>query len=580
MILTIFCAGPVPLRRWFWLVTVITLTSLVIAACGRTNLNIGPVPDPAPAPVRFKDVAEKVGLKFQHGAFRWKVSGDPVAMMGGGVCWLDFDRDGWLDLFVVNSYAVEEAGSWEAAGGLPRSALFRNVEGQFTDVSSSSGTNLALRGNGCVAADLNQDGWTDLYITTSRINMLLWNNGDGTFSEGGEAAGVDAYGWQSGAVVGDLNADGLPDIYVAGYVDINNRLPEATTGFPNTHYGRSDLLFINEGLNPAGQTTFREVGQAAGLAGSESDYGLGALLTDLDSDGDLDLYVANDTKPNRLYENVAWPGGRETDPAGIGFRFEERGSLANVDDDNSGMGIAGGDYDSDGRFDLFVTNLGQQLHSLYRNQSSAGDLSFGDSTSEIGIPEIGVGSTGWGTSWADLDLDTDLDLVVVNGKVPVTDPPADAQVAQVFGNLTAQGQAGRFEELTDAAGLNEVGPLLGRGSALADFDNDGDLDVAVNTIGGPLVLLENSSAEANWLEVQLDGFFPGAVITAVLPDGRELRHEIHAGSSYLSSEDPRSHFGLGNWDKVSELRIRWPNGDEAKLENIPANQLLTVHPSD
>jgi hypothetical protein len=244
------------------------------------------------------------------------------------------------------------------------------------------------------------------------------------------------------------------------------------------------------------------------------------------------------------------------------------------------MGIAGGDYDSDGRFDLFVTNLGQQLHSVYRNQSADGDLAFGNSTSEIGIPEIGVGSTGWGTSWADLDLDTDLDLVVVNGKVPVTDLSADAQVVQVFGNLTAQGQTGQFEELTEAAGLNEVGPLLGRGSALADFDNDGDLDVAVNTIGGPLVLLENSSAEANWFEVRLDGFFPGAVITAVLPDGRELRHEIHAGSSYLSSEDPRSHFGLGDWDEVSELKIRWPNGEEAKLENIPANQLLTVHPSD
>ncbi len=530
--------------------------------------------DQSPYPVRFTDVAEGVGLDFQHGAFRWELSGDPVAMMGGGLCWLDFDRDGWLDLYVVNSYAVAEAGLWEANGGLPRNALYRNVEGHFTDVSRPSGADLALRGNGCVAADLNLDGWTDLYITTGRVNMLLWNNGDGTFSEGAETAGVDAYGWQSSAVVGDVNADGWPDIFVAGYVDINNRIPEATLGFPNTHLGRRDLLFINEGAGPSGYPSFREVGQIVGLETNDFEYGLGALMTDLDRDGNLDLYVANDTNPNRLYKNEPWPGGRQADPEGIGFRFEEVGGPAKVGDDNSGMGIAGGDYDSDGRFDLFVTNLGQQLHAVYLNQSTEGSLFFRNATGEFGIKDIGVGWTGWGTTWADLDLDTDLDLMVVNGSVPVIDPPTDAQVAQVFGNLTAQGQIGQFEDLTDSTGLNEVGPLLGRGGAVADFDNDGDLDMAVSTIGGQLALLQNNSTAGNWLEVLFDGFYPGAVVTAALPDGRELRREVHAGSSYLSSEDPRCHFGLGSADRVVDLRIRWPNGEETRLGNVLANQLV------
>jgi hypothetical protein len=500
-------------------------------------------------------------------------------MMGGGLCWLDFDRDGWLDLFAVNSYAEAEAGQWAAAGGLPRSALFRNTAGHFTEVSQAAGAGLALRGNGCVAADLDRDGWTDLYITTDRVNMLLWNNGNGTFTEGAAAARVDTYGWQTGAVVGDLNVDGWPDIFVAGYVDINNRIPEATLGFPNTHLGRRDLLFINEGSGPGGRVTFREVGERVGLETGNFEYGLGALLTDLDLDGDLDLYVANDTNPKRLYQNVPWPGGRAADPEGIGFRFEELGGPALANDRHSGMGVAGGDYDNDGRFDLLITNLGEQPHSIYRNQSTTGHLLFQDAAGELSMAGIGASWTGWGTAWADLDLDTDLDLVVVNGKVPILDPAADAEPVQLFGNLTAQGQAGRFEDWTEAAGLNQVGPLLGRGSAAADFDNDGDLDLAINTIGGPLALLRNSGLIGNWLQVALDGFYPGAVVTAVLPDGRELRRELHAGSSYLSSEDPRCHFGLGPAGEVVELRIRWPDGVESRLPHVSANQLVVaVHP--
>ena len=532
---------------------------------------------PTPYVVELTDVASEVGLEFRHGAFRWDVSPDPGAMLGAGVCWLDYDGDGWLDLYAVNSYANAEAGRWEDEGGLPRNALFHNVEGTFVDVSAGSGADLPVRGNGCVAADFDLDGRIDLYVTTDAAGALLWNEGDGTFTEGAKAAGVEGFGWHQAAAVGDVNGDDLPDLFVTGYVDLNNAVEGATLGFPNTYLGVRDLLFLNEGPADAGRVTFREVGADAGLEVVGFEYGLGAVFSDLDRDGDADLYVANDTKPNRLYDNVPWPGGADADPAGLGFRFEELAAKAGIADPNAGMGIAEGDFDGDGLPDLFVTNARGQVHAAYRGQQSdVVDPSFVDARGELG-PSL-TGSTGWGVSWGDLDLDTDLDLVIANGDVPVTDVAADAEPVQVFGNLTAQGSAGRFEDLGTVVGMPELGPLLARGSAAADYDNDGDLDVAINSIGGPLVLLESSGAAGNWLEVGLDRFAPGTLVTAILPDGRELVRETLAGSSYLSSEDPRAHFGLGTAGSVNELVVRWPDGLETVIQDVAANQILTVEP--
>ena len=558
------------IMNWLRPAAAAVLIAAVVAGCssGLPDSDARDADQPGPpgeAALFLTDVAAEVGLDFQHGAFRWDVSEDAVAMMGGGLCWLDYDNDGWLDLYVVNSYAETEWARWQDEGGLPRSALYRNEAGEFKDVTEVSGAGFEMRGNGCVAADFDLDGWTDLYVTTARFNHLLWNQGDGTFVDGAEAAGVNAYGWQTGAAVADVDGNGWPDLFVAGYVDLNNRLVDASKGFPNTHEPVNDLLYLNEGPGPDGRPIFRDVAAETGLEAGVQEYGLGALFTDLDGDGDVDLYVANDTNPNRLYEIT-----RDSAADGLGFRLDEVAEAAQVADENSGMGLASGDYDDDGDLDLFITNFGSQFHSLYRNDGS-GELSFEEGLQDFGVPDLGVGLTGWGTAWADLDLDTRVELIVVHGEVPVTNPAADAQLMEI---LAESGDVG-YQPLTDV-GLDEVGPILGRGSAVADYDNDGDLDIAVNTIGGDLILLENAGAAGNWLVVELDGFFPGAMVTATLPDGTTLRRELHAGSSYLSSEDPRLHFGLGDADRVTELVVRLPDGTTTVLSDVTVNQRLLV----
>ncbi len=528
--------------------------------------------------VRLRDVAAQVGLDFQQGAFRFGVSNDETAMMGGGLCWLDYDGDGWLDLFVVNSYTEDDYALYEQHGGVPRSALFHNNRGRFEDVSRRAGAALPVRGSGCVAADLNQDGHTDLYVTSAGYNVetdgydaLLWNNGDGTFTEGAQAAGLNDPGWHAGATVGDVNGDGRPDLFVTGYTDTNAPIASSQAGFPTTHLAVQDRLYLNEGPDRNGLSTFREVGKQAGIERSAIDHGLGAVFTDVNGDGRLDLYVANDLDPNRLYINVAAPA----DLAGLGFRFEERGHAEGVDDDNAGMGVAAGDFDLDGRSDLFVTNSRDQLHAVFRHRSSGTGPAFADARAGFAAA-MGASSTGWGVSWADLDLDGSPDLVLANGAIPVVDLKKDAQRLQVLQNLAGSGHPGSFADATRLVGLDRSTPVNGRGLAAADYDNDGDLDFAVNSIGGPLLLIQNTGARGHWLEVQLGAFSPGAEVTAVLADGRTLVREVHAGSSYLSSEDPRVHFGLGDATRVSELRVRYPGGRETRLTDVAADQLVIV----
>ena len=549
-------------------------TENAIPAATKVDLALDAPASPSAA-FTFTDAAGAVGLDFRHGAFAQGIHDDPVAAMGGGLCWLDYDRDGWLDLYLVNSHAEDEVGHWQAGEGLPRNALFRNAQGQFEDVSTASGADLALRGNGCVAADFDNDGWTDLYVTADGPNALLWNNGDGTFSEGAAAAGVAAAEWNSSSAAGDLNGDGFIDLFVTAYIDLNKRIPKPSGAFPQDYYGLADRLYLNQG-----DRTFAEMTDTVGLAHAER--GLGALMSDLDRDGDLDLYIANDGHPNRLYRNDP-----AVDPDGPGFRFTDVTVDAGVGDTGSGMGVAGGDYDGDGWSDLFITNWERELNALYRSEmAETGSLVFQYSTFRIGISGLGNGITGWGTHLTDFDHDTDADLLIVNGRVPVTNLATDPELVRFYRNRSADrwdehARTGHFLEWTGQVGLKELGPLLGRGSAVADYDNDGDLDVAINQIAGPAVLLRNDLSEsqaenAHWLILDPGGMEPGLRVMVTLPDGRTLTREVHAGSSYLAGEDPRLHFGLGAVDQPVQVEVVWPDGRQELLADVAVNQILRI----
>jgi len=487
-------------------------------------------------------------------------------MMGGGVCWLDYNADGWLDLFAVNSYSDRDVAKWDARGGLPRSSLFENVHGRFVNVSKSSHANVAVQGNGCVAADLNGDGYTDLLITTNTYNVLLWNNGHGTFTDGTHAAGIDAFGtfgWHTGAAVADVNGDGRLDIFVSGYADVNAPANGAR-GFPLNYKAFRDLLYLNEGPDATGHSRFRNIALKVGIETTHVDHSLGAVFTDVNGDSRPDLIVANDLDPNRLYVNEK--GGP------LGFHFVEQAKEFKLADRGAGMGVALSDLNFQNKPDyVFVTNSRGQQHAAYATRCAGEDCGLVDARRQFD-PAFGTNFTGWGDSWVDLANSGSQQLVVANGDIPVTNLARNAGRIQVIARAS-----GNWLDATSLVDATALPAMNARGLAAADWANDGHVGLAVNSIGGRLMLLQPRGGTGHWVEVELKPSVPGAIVT-VFTRTNQYSAETRAGSSYLSSEDPRVHFGLGRATKIVELTVRWPNGKATRKRNLAVDQILAVAP--
>jgi hypothetical protein len=518
-----------------------------------------PLPPAAPAALRLTDVTEASGLTY-----RYSTGGAPplniVQLMGAGAGFLDYDNDGWLDVVCV---------------GLPHPALYHNDHGHFTDVTPRSGlAGPEARWYGCATGDYDNDGFTDLFLTAYNETALFHNNGNGTFTNVTQKAGVALHRWASSAAFADVNHDGLLDLYVACYVRWAPSMPQfVTTGGvrlslgPDAYDPQHGVLFLNDGGG-----RFHDATDAAGLAGSHG-KGLGVAFADPDEDGDDDLVVANDQEPLDYFENDGH-GHFHNVAAENGTAFSSEGKR------QGGMGLDWGDYDGDGREDLFVANFADEPKSLYHN---LGHATFANDGYPAGISQTTRPWVAFGTRFADLDLDGLLDLTIVNGHVQDAVQQVDPgnsylQKPQLFRNVGG----GRFAEISAAAGPDFQRPIAGRALAIGDFDNDGDLDLLIADLNGSVHLFRNDGGPSpgHWLMLQLTaGKGNHTVVGArieIQAAGRTQVREFRTDGSYLSAQDPRVHFGLANAEKVDEIRIRWPSGSHQTLRDVPANRVLQV----
>ncbi len=535
-------------------------------------------------PIVFQDVSEKAGLtKWTH------KMGTPakdyiIETKGSGVCLLDYDNDGWLDIYMVNGSTVDALSGKETP---PHAALFHNNhDGTFTDVSAKSGVTNERWGFGCAVADYDNDGWPDIYVSNFGKNRLYHNNHDGTFSDMAEKAGVTLGNWSTGATWGDYDGDGRLDLFVAGYLhwDWNNPPAkggeggssnsfctfrgEATACGPRGLKGEPDHLFHNNG-----DGTFSDVSAKAGVADSPGYYGLGAVFVDINNDGKPDLLVGNDSTPNYLYLNKG-DGTFEDVSYASGYALNEAGR------ETASMGIAVGDFQNNGMLDVFNTTFSDDYKPLYRNE---GDANFTDISYHIGLGEITVPFLSWGDAFFDYDNDGWKDLLMSDGHVY---PQADKynwgtswkQRPMLFRNIEGK----RFENVPAVEGTGLADVIAGRGMAVGDLFNDGKIDAVINVMDGHPVLLRNVSPDHNhWIELKLIGGLRSprdAVGTTVYltANGMKQREDVISGGSYLSSNDPRPHFGLGQATKIDDIEIHWPSGKVEHVTVPGTDRIVTI----
>jgi len=551
---------------------VILRTVLAIAAAA---LALEASQSPAAPELLFRDVAAQAGLTFRHHAAPEKKY--IVESMSGGVAMFDYDNDGLPDLYFVDSLTVDTASHPELA----RSALYRNLgAGRFEDVTEKSGLAHPGWGMGVCTADVDGDGWEDVYVTALAGSHLYHNNHDGTFSDVTAAAGVGVPGWPAGCGFADYDHDGRLDLFVSRYVKIDlGRLPEfgkdktcqyrgiAVQCGPRGLPGESDFLFHNEGNG-----RFTDVSEKAGVSDPRGYFGLGVAWFDANGDGWPDLYVANDSTPNFLYLNQK-DGTFKESAFPWGVAVSEDGA------EQGGMGVALGDYDHTGRQSLFVTNFSEEYNDLYHHDGDHfTDVSFRSRTAPVSLPFVG-----WGDAFLDYDNDTWPDIIVVNGHVyPQMDQArfgASAGYRQRKLLFHNKGD-GTFDEVAARYGPVLTDEHVSRGLAVGDLDNDGRIDVVINDLdGAPQVLHNEIPQRGNWLIVAVKGVAPntgaiGAEITVTTPSGHRTE-VVQSGTGYISQNDKRQHFGLGTATEA-DVSVKWPDGSVSKQSSVKANQVLTI----
>ncbi len=524
----------------------------------------------------FRDIREQAGITFEHHSAPEKKF--IVESMSGGVAAFDYDNDGRVDLYFVDSLTVDTANDPKQA----RSALYRNLGGnRFEDVTDKAGVAHPGWGMGVCTADVDGDGYEDLYVTNLGPNRLYRNNRDGTFTDIAPKAGVTASAWSVGCAFGDYDRDGDLDLFVSRYVKLDlANLPEFGKGKsceyrgiavqcgPRGLPGEGDLLFRNEG-----DGRFSDVSAASGTSDPRGFFGLGAGWFDADQDGWLDLFVANDSTPNQLYINQKNGTFKETAFA-AGVAVSEDGA------EQGSMGVAIGDYDNSGRLSLFVTNFSEEYNALYHNGGTFfTDRSFRSKTAAVSLPYVG-----WGTVFFDYDNDGLQDIIVANGHVyPQLDQArlgASAPYRQRRLLYHNNGD-GTFEEVAGRYGEVLMQPRVSRGLAMTDLDDDGRVDLVLNDLDGAPQLLHNVlEPVGHWLWVKPVGKGQnksaiGAVVR-VKAGNLSMQRIVRSGTRYAGKCDKRQHFGIGANATADWVEVLWPDQTTTRLENVKANQVLEI----